>query len=227
MKSIAKIKSIIVALMLPMCILVMDGCDLEGTRIEPKKGEINPERGQKRMRTEPKKGEINPERGQKRMRTKPKKRTHIPLKDGLTEEIMEYFEKRASNQHDIDYGYALLCWVRDNPEKINTAHEQYHTSYTTLQMMVIYGHPGAVKALLDAGADPNMVLGPGDEPPLVLAVKCKEESSDRLECVRLLIGAGADVNKQDQYYTPLGWATYFGLKESIELLKAAGGKLKR
>jgi len=74
-----------------------------------------------------------------------------------------------------------------------------------------------VKALLDAGADPN-AMGPHGYAPLHAACL-----SGRLPMIRLLLARGARVDLRDDVHhaTPLGWAEYFHHLQAAAYLDAA------
>ncbi|KAK3255368.1 hypothetical protein CYMTET_35447 [Cymbomonas tetramitiformis] len=84
------------------------------------------------------------------------------------------------------------------------------------------GHTKIVRALLAAGADPNLVDVSGDT-PLIKAVWRRENT----EIVRQLLEAGADVNMMDGYKrTPLTKAAWWGRSEAIQVLLQAGAQLQ-
>eukprot|EP00854_Cymbomonas_tetramitiformis_P023495 gene23495-28447_t len=84
------------------------------------------------------------------------------------------------------------------------------------------GHTKIVRALLAAGADPNLVDVSGDT-PLIKAVWRRENT----EIVRQLLEAGADVNMMDGYKrTPLTKAAWWGRSEAIQVLLQAGAPLR-
>ncbi|PNT70547.1 hypothetical protein BRADI_2g13535v3 [Brachypodium distachyon] len=63
---------------------------------------------------------------------------------------------------------------------------------TPLHTACTHGRRGTMKILLDSHADPNKVLNL-DDTPLEMVIRCFNPT-DKLECVKLLIKAGADVN---------------------------------
>jgi ankyrin repeat protein len=93
--------------------------------------------------------------------------------------------------------------------------------FTALHLAAFMGHPGAVKLLLERGADPHAVatspeIGPVQ--PLHSAA-----ATGRVECARLLIAAGADVNaRQGGGFVPLHSAAQSGNEELSRLLLDAG-----
>ncbi|XP_037427657.1 ankyrin-3-like [Triticum dicoccoides] len=97
------------------------------------------------------------------------------------------------------------------------------THGTPLHIAASYGNTGAVKILLDHHADPNRVSEVSGT-PLVTALHCTKHGvseSDSLECVKLLVKAGADVNSAHPSI-PLVVATTVGLADCIKYLLEAG-----
>jgi ankyrin repeat protein len=88
-----------------------------------------------------------------------------------------------------------------------------------LHMMAKRNDLSAVKWLLSHGADPNIRWAHWDAEvtPLHLAA-----AQGHVEVVRLLLQAGADPRIHDSKHDSdaLGWATHFGRREIVEILKA-------
>ena len=90
--------------------------------------------------------------------------------------------------------------------------------YTPLHRVAAAGNVGAIKVLLDAGADPN-VRNNRNHTPLHFAA-----TQDRIGAVKVLLDAGADPNAQDfQYCTVLETALAGRSNAVPEMLVAAGG----
>ncbi|MEQ1799045.1 MAG: ankyrin repeat domain-containing protein [Lacibacter sp.] len=81
-------------------------------------------------------------------------------------------------------------------------------------------YPGITKALLDAKADPNLATKTGISP---LFSACRWGN---VEAVRMLLAAGADVNKESQIGTALLASFYFPSAEITKMLLDAGAKFK-
>ena len=80
--------------------------------------------------------------------------------------------------------------------------------------------PRVVQALLDQGADPDMV-SPDGVPALVAAIQAAPNDGN-LETVKLLLDAGADVELRDpDGHTAVDIARQLGSSETAEALAAA------
>jgi uncharacterized protein len=91
--------------------------------------------------------------------------------------------------------------------------------WTPLALSAYFGHTGAARVLLAAGADLHAVSrNDNANMPLHAAV-----AGNQLEMVKLLIEAGADVNARDgQGWTPLNLAAHEGPGELVSALLEAG-----
>ncbi|KAM3310383.1 hypothetical protein ACQJBY_031214 [Aegilops geniculata] len=94
---------------------------------------------------------------------------------------------------------------------------------TPLHTASYYGNAGALKILLDHHADPNRVSEVSCTPLLMAlnSTKLGVSESDSLNCVKLLVKAGADMNSANPY-TPLVVAATYGLADCIKYLLEAG-----
>jgi len=128
---------------------------------------------------------------------------------------------RARGTEDLVTALALADWkvaarlLDENPNLIEPA----GASAGALHLMAKRNNVAAVKWLLEHGADPSARWDHWDAEvtPLHLAVM-----QNHLEVVRLLLEAGADQTIRDSKHDsdPLGWATFFGRTEIVQLLKA-------
>ncbi|KAL6893648.1 hypothetical protein ACP4OV_007746 [Aristida adscensionis] len=94
---------------------------------------------------------------------------------------------------------------------------------TPLHIAASYGNTGAVKILLEHHADPNYASEVSGTPLVATLHSTKHgvSESDALECVKLLVKAGADVNSANPN-TPMLVATTNGLTDCIKYLLEAG-----
>ena len=102
------------------------------------------------------------------------------------------------------------------------------SKYTPLYWAIIKNHTEVVKLLLQAGADPNQVIGGlmvgRRDLPLDLAVTCGNK-----DVVQLLLKAGADASVENdiailQRETPLFWAAGRGHTDVVKQLLNAGAE---
>jgi hypothetical protein len=98
--------------------------------------------------------------------------------------------------------------------------EQRHLA---LAFAAQYGHTEIVRALLDAGEDPNRFNPPGahsHSTPLHQAAL-----AGHLSTVKLLVERGAHLDSQDKLWngTPLGWARHNNQKEVAAFLESLDG----
>jgi len=109
--------------------------------------------------------------------------------------------------------------VIEKTKATNQIDEQSFSGKTSLMYAVQYGHREIVIFLLDCGA--TVTLSEPDWTPLQLATM-----SGSVEIVRLLLEAGAEINRQNYYgETALMWAAASGPPEIIELLLRQGARL--
>ncbi|HEY4606108.1 MAG TPA: ankyrin repeat domain-containing protein [Acidimicrobiia bacterium] len=116
---------------------------------------------------------------------------------------------------------ARVLELRDGEPDLVTAHSP--DGFTALHLASFFGHPETVRALIDAGADVSArTTNALDNEPLHAAVAGSEPRA-RLDCARMLVEEGADVNgRQSGGFTPLMSAARNGDDELTGLLLARG-----
>jgi ankyrin repeat protein len=117
---------------------------------------------------------------------------------------------------DLVAAVALGDWetaarlLNENPQLTDTG---------ALHLMAKRNNVGAVKWLLDNGADPNARWAHWEAKvtPLHLAA-----SQGHAESVRVLLNGGADPNIRDSMHDAdaIGWAEFFGKPDTVQILKA-------
>jgi uncharacterized protein len=105
---------------------------------------------------------------------------------------------------------------------------------TPLALAAEVNNLDAIKALMEAGADPNIATEKGTT-PLMLASgagtdvqrpRSLEERALAIETAKFLVDHGADVNAAGQFgWTALHAASYQGLNDVVEFLASKGAKL--
>jgi uncharacterized protein len=93
---------------------------------------------------------------------------------------------------------------------------------TQMTLACVNGSAGMIKALLDAGADPNGTVLLNGETPLMMAAR-----SGSPDAVKLLIDRGAQVNAKESLRgtTPLMWAASEDHTDIVRLLIARGADI--
>jgi uncharacterized protein len=139
---------------------------------------------------------------------------------GKTEEAERLLPDQPNAFEAAAFGLTdLLRELLDRETALATAFSG--DGFTALHLAAFLGHLDTVALLLDRGADPNAVarseqIGPVQ--PLHSAAATRQ-----IECARLLIAHGADVNaRQAGGYTPLHEAAGNGDVELARLLLEAG-----
>uniref|UniRef100_J3LRK7 Uncharacterized protein n=1 Tax=Oryza brachyantha TaxID=4533 RepID=J3LRK7_ORYBR len=143
-------------------------------------------------------------------------------------DAVRYLLDRGADPNKIDDtgSVALHCAVKNGYEEVvrlllsSGARVDIAVAHgTPLHIAVSYGKTGVVKILLDHHADPNSTSGVLGTPILTALHSTTHglDESDSLECVKLLVKAGADVNYACPS-TPLLVATTIGLTDCIKYL---------
>jgi ankyrin repeat protein len=120
--------------------------------------------------------------------------------------LAEFFD--ASARGDAD---ALRRLLSSDPTLARAANSPApHEGWTGLHTAAKSGHVGAVRVLLESGADPNAREAGDRTSPLHWAA-----AHAHVDVVRALIDAGADVNGFGDVHEldVIGWATVFGSRE--------------
>jgi ankyrin repeat protein len=117
---------------------------------------------------------------------------------------------------------------------VGTVNEISLQGATPLVLAAEVNNLEAVRALLDAGADPRIPTDQGTTALMLAAgggtdiqrMRLPEERATALETAKLLLERGTDVNAVGQYgWTALHAASYQGLTDVIELLVSKGANI--
>jgi uncharacterized protein len=149
---------------------------------------------------------------------------------------------QANKEKIVDIVKALLAHgananFRMNNEKSKTINDVSITGATPLLLAAEVNNTAAVKALMDAGADPKiptvqgttalaMAAGAGTD---IQRMRSPEERAAAIETVKLLVEkGGVDVNTPGQYgWTALHAAAYQGLTDVISYLVSKGADVNQ
>jgi len=126
--------------------------------------------------------------------------------------------------------------IRFKQERPNavTVNEVSLDGATPLVLAAEVNNLEAIKAMLEAGADPLIATEHGTTALMLAAgggtnvqqLRSPEERAVAIDTVKLLVGLGSDVNAAGQYgWTPLHAAAYQGLDDVIEFLVSKGAKI--
>jgi ankyrin repeat protein len=119
-----------------------------------------------------------------------------------TDDVARFFEACAKG--DVD---ALRGMLAQNPELVRTVNPQApHAGWTGLHSAAQAGHAGAVRLLLENGADPNAREAGDNTYPLHWAA-----AGAHFENIRALLDAGGDVHGFGDVHEldTIGWATVY------------------
>ena len=130
---------------------------------------------------------------------------------GDYEAVVREIENGADVNEQDDQGWTSLMWAAgainsvSDVVNVKRGYKKYFPENTVI-----------LKALLDAGADPNIPNALGKTPIF------ESVYHNRIGSTWLLLMYGADPSIQDEYgYTPMYYAEFHGYTELIELLKLA------
>src|SRR5437879_3331589 len=114
----------------------------------------------------------------------------------------------------------LKTILGQSPVRINEPNKE--EGFTPLGLAAFFGHPEAIKVLLEHGADVNLKLPSRFANTAVDAAV----SGNRTEAVRILLAAGADANaRSEANYTTLHKAAAHGNLEIVRMLVDHGADL--
>ena len=142
---------------------------------------------------------------------------------------------KAIESDDVEYIKGRVEMFGKQPNDINLKNQfnrRNNDGETPLHLAIIHRNIEMCELLIEGGADVNVTDGDGGTP---LHYATKRGHTVQLptaiiqvliavdtEIVKLLINAGADVNKEDDGYTALHFATDMGHTEIVKLLINAG-----
>lgn len=124
----------------------------------------------------------------------------------------DLFEAAAAGDAEL-----VREFVRRDPAGINAhAEDGFHP----LGLAAFFKRPAAVRALLDAGADPNVA---SRNPMKVTALHSAVADGGHAEIAKMLLAAGADPNVRQRHgWTPLHGAAHMGDVDLLRLLLEKG-----
>ena len=153
----------------------------------------------------------------------------------ISKELLNACECHDSNHYDeggkckgdnTDEVKRLLSTGMVDVNCVISDESEYEVEETPLGVAVTMGHKNVVRALLDAGADPNRADNIGSTP---LHDAIEHGRQDRIGVVNMLLDWGADINKKGGHWdkTPLHIAAgmYHGDPEMVELLINRGAEV--
>ncbi len=131
--------------------------------------------------------------------------------------VLKSFSMRPYSRPGVDEALRAALALGADP---NADIRQLTRQLPPLALAATVNDPGAVRTLLQAGAEPNRA-GTQGVTPLMLAASAEDPS---VEIVELLLGAGAKVEAKDaQGRTAVDWALLQGESAVSRLLVAKGG----
>ncbi|HZJ61661.1 MAG TPA: ankyrin repeat domain-containing protein, partial [Chitinophagaceae bacterium] len=92
-----------------------------------------------------------------------------------------------------------------------------------------FGNPGMVRYVIDSGVDVNAYIDRSSGFHSHATALHQAVYSGSLDCVKVLIEKGADLNLEDRIYqgTPLGWAQYLYRETNDEILKEKYSQIEK
>jgi hypothetical protein len=151
------------------------------------------------------------------------------------QDIITWFREmgatKVSGRMTVDGGGDVESWkVGDSVEDDDEEDGEWDVGYrdgaghSLLHLAVEMGNAERAQLLIDKGADIEARNKAGGT-PLFMAVNDDISYEEAVECIDVLLNAGANINaKGIRDLTPMGWAKRWGNKKIAKYLKSRGAK---